>query len=542
MPSDDELQILTRGLPEGDLFSMAPTNDRIGSMKWSLRILFTGLVMAVALTLVSAYRAWPLRPLSMADISARAREIRQSLLAQTHGVETLNFTPSQIHTELYRPETLFPSDFGQPKEMVLFDELKQDCKTIAIGAARNWAAEPFKKYFRLQNAACTGQPFDPNLLKSAPWISPSGVSFVYELASKMSAGNQQAFLNLYKNALHVLERSNEELISQLSLTELRLFNRGAHVFLTPKSVWVLRAATSVQITYGVYPRAVWNALEKQHGLVASNFTGGECLFEDGTLCFNEDPRIRFWNTVLWASFAAVLVLLLLILACLLIQRRHLLKRYQADRELVMQTLAHELRHPVTSLRLSLEVFREEFDKLSELTQDEFLRMCDQVSRLVRLTETSKQYIQSSSKSEQVFNFNFENVPSMNDFMEDSLRNYMDRISWTPLDKDCSAKIDVYWLSLCVHNLVKNALIHGAKPVAVSLHQSESGMEIRVTDAGTALAKDFQSLLTPRSKSSGNGLGLGLSLVNRLARHMGAELIYSATPKYFAIRWKGSHER
>ena len=200
----------------------------------------------------------------------------------------------------------------------------------------------------------------------------------------------------------------------------------------------------------------------------------------------------------------------------------------------MGTLAHELRHPVTSLRITLEVFRDLYDDLSEMAQREFLRMSDQVSRLVRLTEMSSQYIKSTQDDRAQFSPQWSRLESFNDYLSDVCAPYADRIEIRQLRNDVAIEIDPYWFALCVTNLIKNALIHGQSPVIVEPVLTGENLQVRVYDQGAPPNASLEELTAAKAKESQRGLGIGLSLVSRIIKSMSGRLIFHATPKYFAL--------
>jgi signal transduction histidine kinase len=242
--------------------------------------------------------------------------------------------------------------------------------------------------------------------------------------------------------------------------------------------------------------------------------------------------------VLMINFVLIIASLgLFVFALFFFMRHRRLKVAVAkDRELVMQTLTHELRHPATSLQLSLEQFRDHFDSLPESVQLEFLRMCDQVSRLHRIIHASKQYLDSSATENNPFQFQFQTIDSMNAYVEDVISPYLAKVEFLPLAVDRGFSVDRYWTAMCLTNLVKNALAHGQQPVIVSIiSNSDQQVEIQVQDSGTASTLDFSEMIQPYTKSKNSkGMGLGLSLVYRIANLLGGELIYSSQPTIFKL--------
>lgn len=87
----------------------------------------------------------------------------------------------------------------------------------------------------------------------------------------------------------------------------------------------------------------------------------------------------------------------------------------------------------------------------------------------------------------------------------------------------AAAIDADAFAILARNLIENALLHGAPPVEVTLGQQGA---LGVTNGGPALAPESLAVLTRRFERLGSrreGAGLGLAIVEALARNAGARL-------------------
>jgi two-component system OmpR family sensor kinase len=96
--------------------------------------------------------------------------------------------------------------------------------------------------------------------------------------------------------------------------------------------------------------------------------------------------------------------------------------------------------------------------------------------------------------------------------------------------------DLDAVGLAVRNLVENALVHGANGTTIRVvsSSSEQAATIAVIDDGAGVASsELPSLLKrfARGKGAqGSGAGLGLSIVDTLARRMGATLVLRSPPR------------
>jgi len=97
------------------------------------------------------------------------------------------------------------------------------------------------------------------------------------------------------------------------------------------------------------------------------------------------------------------------------------------------------------------------------------------------------------------------------------------------------KGDLDAIGLAVRNLVENALVHGAGGTRITLQSLEarSLAMLTVSDDGRGVPAGEITTLTRRfarsSTAHGNGAGLGLSIVDTLARRMGAKLLLRSPP-------------
>lgn len=242
----------------------------------------------------------------------------------------------------------------------------------------------------------------------------------------------------------------------------------------------------------------------------------------------------FWFLV---AIAVSLTLLLFSSVGLAIKLWKTRQQVRKDRELMIQTLAHELRHPVTSLQLSLEAYRNVFDALPTVGQDEFLRMTTQVQRLFRIVQASGQYLTSSKDGKQTLSLKSVRLESISDFLHDILADYRHKTELRIEGRDSAFRTDPYWLSVCVLNLVKNALIHGAPPVKIWIKIEDSQLVVRVTDHGEHLINKSDLFKAFHKREGSAGMGLGLAIVYRIVSLMNGQISYSENPTSFQFTVK-----
>jgi signal transduction histidine kinase len=193
--------------------------------------------------------------------------------------------------------------------------------------------------------------------------------------------------------------------------------------------------------------------------------------------------------------------------------------------------SHELRTPITSLKLQLQLLRRDIHvghagplsrRLEILTR--------QANRLGRLVDT---LIEVSAIGEQRLTLS----PQPTDLGE-LTASVIDALEGDLNLHNCSVRVqlqryvigmwDPHGLEQIVANLIINAAKYGANaPITVSLYADEETATLEVRDRGTGISPEAlerifgcYERLTPKREG---GLGLGLYVVDQLVRAMGGDV-------------------
>jgi signal transduction histidine kinase len=304
--------------------------------------------------------------------------------------------------------------------------------------------------------------------------------------------------------------------------------------------WILiRAETSgpgqeARPVYRIFPiEALQRFLSSTPVEVVEFRPGMTCVLHEGNSCWKyaidrmrqRDQRTLVLLAILASGLAAAV-------AWLLVRGWERRRREQERRRFAFQMLTHELRTPITGLVLSSDALRSEFESLPERVQPTLLRMFDDVQRLMRLTEASRQYL--TSISQQKIDLKPARIESARQWLEDQAYE-IDSTIEVRCARDFSFTADPYWLSICVSNLLKNSIAHGARPIWIELSRAGDWMEVSVVDQGQLSDADLEELTQPfRKGKSSQGLGLGLSIVREIAQEMGGKLRLEASPTRFTL--------
>jgi signal transduction histidine kinase len=200
-----------------------------------------------------------------------------------------------------------------------------------------------------------------------------------------------------------------------------------------------------------------------------------------------------------------------------------LLRFVADRTRMLAAIGHDLRTPITSLKLRAELLEDEEAKAKMLaTLDEMEHMTDATLAFARedaTTEQSRTIDLAAAVASQV----------------DDLAELGKPVSFAEaprLPYACRPTA----LKRALGNLIENAVQYGER-ARVALHATSAGPLITVDDDGPGIAeakmeeafKPFVRLEASRSRATG-GIGLGLAIARSIVLAHGGELILSNRPE------------
>ncbi|MER9403180.1 ATP-binding protein [Mesorhizobium caraganae] len=199
-----------------------------------------------------------------------------------------------------------------------------------------------------------------------------------------------------------------------------------------------------------------------------------------------------------------------------------LRDYVEDREHLAAALAHDLRTPLTRMRLRLELLRKSTAREAlahDLADIEGIASSVIDFATFEVTEERSERIDFWSLVESIAD-GFEDVS----FDHDGAR---------PRGMICMARPVA--LKRCVNNLVQNAVTYGKK-AHLSLRQSDGTITLLIRDEGPGIPQaqldqvfgSFVRLEQSRNRQTG-GLGLGLTIARNIARAAGGEVHLSNHP-------------
>ncbi|MEZ9872361.1 MULTISPECIES: ATP-binding protein [Vibrio] len=261
------------------------------------------------------------------------------------------------------------------------------------------------------------------------------------------------------------------------------------------------------------PLDVWQPIAEQQEV---SLAGETCTFRYSNVCLNEPSND---NLIMKTLIFTLLLTLLSGLARVL----YLRTKQRKERQFVLQLLTHELRTPITSLGLTVEMFRNRYDDFSDETQSAVWRLISDYQRLSQLTENSKVYL-SSDQSEPLLKQN----ASLEEWLDHVCEKH--NISYQCEAREVELNLPYYWLTICLDNLIKNAKQHGKGEVLVKVELADK-LRIEVQDEGhfPSFLQRFVSRATPNINHRQDNMGIGLTIVEHLMKQANGRLIILRNP-------------
>nr|WP_295465576.1 HAMP domain-containing sensor histidine kinase [Mesorhizobium sp.] len=187
---------------------------------------------------------------------------------------------------------------------------------------------------------------------------------------------------------------------------------------------------------------------------------------------------------------------------------------------LLANASHELRSPVTRLRMAMDLYETPQDGVSMdgRAREEILRNLGEIDELVDeiLLASRLDHVKGLERAERLDLFAL--------VTEECARHGVEATG-APADVLGDARL----LTRLVRNLVVNALRHGRPPVDVEVREDRGRVLMSVRDHGDGLPKGeetrvFEPFYRPAGRSeAAGGWGLGLALVRQIAEHHGGSV-------------------
>lgn len=208
--------------------------------------------------------------------------------------------------------------------------------------------------------------------------------------------------------------------------------------------------------------------------------------------------------------------------------RNRIERQIEQRTLMLSGVSHDLRTPLTRLKLGLSLLDEEDTADLKRDVDEMQRMLDEFLNFARGT--------SEAEPEPV-----DPVQMLRDLIQDFTRAGK-QVDLIEVDGAGTVLLRDQAMRRAVENLITNAVRYGSR-AEVSVMLSEKSLRIRVEDDGPGIPpamrgeaiKPFTRLDQARNQNTGSGVGLGLAIATDIARAHGGVLRLGQSDRLGGLR-------
>jgi signal transduction histidine kinase len=204
------------------------------------------------------------------------------------------------------------------------------------------------------------------------------------------------------------------------------------------------------------------------------------------------------------------------------------EREQAWREMAKQ-VAHEIKNPLTPMRLSVQSFQRKFDpndpnihqKVNEYTKT----IIQQIDTMSNIASAFSNFAKMPAQQNEMLNVVEITRLAMDLFNEDY-------INYSYEEEKIIAKFDRTQLIRVVTNLVKNAIqaISPERPPQIDVRVFEQDKKVMITvqDNGIGISKDnAPKIFEPKFTTKTSGMGLGLGMVKNIVETYDGNITFTS---------------
>lgn len=206
-----------------------------------------------------------------------------------------------------------------------------------------------------------------------------------------------------------------------------------------------------------------------------------------------------------------------------------LREADAERRLVLAGISHDVRSPLTKLRLALAMMPERDPELMASAE----RQLDAIERILSQFLNFSRGFSAEEPGKVSLRLLMKDIAER--FTPEGVEVTVPAADWTFVGRTEA-------LHRAVCNLVENALAYGAPPVTVRCEMDASTLNVVVSDGGKGFSSEQADVLRQpfvrgeiARSVEGAGTGLGLAIVDEVARLHGGRLEFASTASGFEAR-------
>ena len=198
---------------------------------------------------------------------------------------------------------------------------------------------------------------------------------------------------------------------------------------------------------------------------------------------------------------------------------------EAERAVMLGGVSHDLRTPLTRLRLCLEMMQGNDAELEATA----LRQVDRIEAMLgQFLDFARGFDAEQAVRSDV-----------SKLIGQVAADHADHAFEIEVEPGLEATLRPNAVSRAIDNLVANALRHGAPPVRIAARQAGERLRIEVSDRGPGIdPAHARDLVRPFSRGDaargGDGAGLGLAIAERVAAAHGGALRFDRSDERFAV--------
>ncbi len=204
------------------------------------------------------------------------------------------------------------------------------------------------------------------------------------------------------------------------------------------------------------------------------------------------------------------------------------EREQAWREMAKQ-VAHEIKNPLTPMRLSVQNFQRKFNpgspdinnNVNEFSQT----LIQQIDTLSSIASAFSSFADMPAQQKEILNLVEVTKLALDIFNEDYIR-------FNSPEEEIIVKFDRTQLIRVINNLVKNAIqavsTDKEPGIVVSILSGEDNVQIVVEDNGIGISEENKSkIFEPKFTTKTSGMGLGLGMVKKIVETYGGSITFTS---------------